>query len=115
MANGKGWIDCIDCIHCEWTKDPWKRFCQKFDLLLPTSEELEHQHTVCADFNPKKDSELVLNSEIEQISSGANYYIHKKSGPFYKGKEPTHIEQNVLYAFHYTEHILRPFMNLNDK
>ena len=115
MANGKGWIDCIDCIHCEWTKDPWKRFCKKYNLLLPSSEELDHQHTICSKFCPKQSHESALNTEVVPTNDGADYYVYKRSGPFYKNEEPVHLMSNVLYAFHYNEQILRSFLEFSGK
>ena len=112
MANGRGWIDCIDCINCEWRQDKSQRYCNNYKLLLPTSEELQHQHTVCAKFISAPSKDLALNSEVVATNDGANYYIYRRSRPLHKTKEPIEMESNILYTFHYNEHILKPFMKL---
>ena len=114
MPNGKGWIDCIDCINCKWSREPWERYCKEYNLLLPNLEDLEHKHTVCSKFAPVKSRDSILNSEVVANDEGAIYYIYRRSNPHHKSEDPVKLKHNILYAFHYNEQKLTPFMDLKN-
>lgn len=112
MPNGKGWLDCKDCKKCKWEK-PWVRYCTVHHTDLPDPETIDHQHTVCAEFEERASVRSILNGEVVPKDGGANYYVYRRESSNFASEKPQEMKSGILYAVHYNEQILRPLLELH--
>jgi len=114
MANGNGWLDCLHCKKCDLKSSSWdKRYCKHYLIELPDRNSIDYQHTVCAKFEEREALIFPLNGEvIPREDGGGIYLIYRRTKPHYESKAPQHMEDGVLYGFHYSEQILRPLLTL---
>ena len=114
MANGKGWIDCIDCAMCESIK-PWERYCKTHDVNLPDPQTIDHQHTVCSLFEDRHSGINLLNGEVIPEKGGsARYLVYRRGSPHYDSEKPQQMDNGVLYGVHYNEQIIRPLLEFEN-
>ena len=108
MANGKGWLDCMDCKHHKIQFDNERNIileesCILHSINLPQSETIEFKHRFCSDFSPKLQSELIVNGCIIKEENNYFYYVYKPDSQFFENEynKKIKIEQNQLYFYLY--------------
>lgn len=112
MPNGKGWLDCNDCKKCKWEK-PWIRYCTAHEMDLPNPETIDHQHTVCSEYEERESVSSILNGEVVPNGYGATYYVYRRGSPYFDSEKPQEMISGVLYMVHYNEQVLRPLCEFN--
>ncbi len=102
MANGKGWLDCGDCKHSEFSTDDYTSHCSKHKCGLVSPVEIDYKHRFCTEFVADSEHLLVLNNEIRKEGKVFYFYLHKaEKKTLESGNERIQLEPGVLYGYHY--------------
>ena len=103
MPNGKGWLDCFDCVHQK--RDFQEKFstCLRHNFIIPEIEEVDYRHRFCSSFIANKDQIKILNGDVRKEHGVAYYYVYKPESEFYNSSTDKKIKLNIniLYGYYY--------------